>query len=481
MSVVLSLEEVGPCRQQLKIEVPAPAFDAELARVTQEYGRKARIPGFRKGKVPEALVRRHFGKEIEQETVERLVPRYWRQAVAEKSLEPLGSPEVRLEEIAAGKALTFTATVEVRPEIELRNYRDFSLPEVPVAATAEEIRRTIDDVRRGHAQWVDVDRSAANGDRAKIQIVETTPGAPEEPTPSEIEIEVGTPQIWEELSLAVAGLAVGQSSKFSRRETAEEGEAAEPAPGLLLGPDGKPVAGPGAERTFEVKLLALQEAKLPALDDEFARHLGKFESLNELEKDVARRIEAAKKEDSLRQRETAMLDQLTERHPMPLPEGVVRHETEDLLRDYAESLIRRGVDLEKVELDWQKLGEQAKPQAERRVKARLLLDAISEKEGITVGEEEFEQALVLLARAQGMPTLALRQRLDESGQLAGLRARMRREKTVRRLLGEPERATVSLTPAELAHAHHAHEGHDHGHPDHDHEHHDHDHDPQVKA
>jgi len=132
--------------------------------------------------------------------------------------------------------------------------------------------------------------------------------------------------------------------------------------------------------------------------------------------------------------------------------------------------IRRGVDLEKVELDWQKLGEEAKPQAERRVKARLLLDAISEKEGIGVGEEEFEQALALLARAQGVPTVALRQRLDESGQLAGLRARMRREKTVRRLLGEPERATVSLTPVELEHAHHDHEGHDHEHHDHDHEH-----------
>lgn len=466
MSVVLSLEEVGPCRKQLKIEIPAPAFDAELERVTREYGRKARIPGFRKGKVPDSLVRRHFAKEIEQEVVERLVPRYWRQAVAEKSLEPLAPPDVRIEEAEPGKALTFVATVEVRPEIELRNYRDFSLPDPPTAAAADEIRKTLDDVRRGHAQWVDVERPAANGDRAKIQIVETTPAMPEGSAASELEIEVGAPQIWEELSLAVAGLAVGQGSKFSRREPAgEAGEGGES--GALLGPDGRPLSGPGAERTFEVKLLALQEAKLPPLDDEFARHLGKFESVVELEKDVARRIEAAKKDDALRQRESAMLDQLTERHPMPLPEGVVRHETEDLLREYAESLMRRGIDLEKAELDWQKLGEQAKPQAERRVKARLLLDAISEREGIAVGEEEFEQALAILARAQGVATGALRQRLDENGQLAGLRARMRREKTVRRLLGEPERATVSLSAEELEHVHHHHadepERHDHDH------------------
>jgi trigger factor len=469
MSVVLSLEEVGPCRKQLKIEIPGPAHDAELERVTHEYGRKARIPGFRKGKVPDALVRRHFGQEIEQEVVERLVPRYWRQAVAEKSLEPLGNPEVRLDPTEAGKPLSFTAVVEVRPEIELRNYRDFSLPNPAVDAAPEEIRRTLDDVRRGHAEWVDADRSAANGDKAKVRIEETTPGATTEP--SEFEIEVGAREIWEELSLAVAGLSVGQSSKFSRREPAESADTeapAESAPSGLLGPDGKPISGPGAERTFQVTVLSLQEAKLPPLDDAFAKHLGKFENLVELEKDVARRIEAAKRDDSLRQRETAMLDQLTERHPMPLPEGVVRNETEELLRDYAESLVRRGVDLEKAELDWQKLGEQAKPQAERRVKARLLLDAISVKEEIGVGEEEFEQTLALLARAQGVPTGALRQKLDESGQLAAIRARMRREKTVRRLLGEPERATVSTEVEEMAaHAHHHH---------HDHEHHDHDHD-----
>ena len=160
----------------------------------------------------------------------------------------------------------------------------------------------------------------------------------------------------------------------------------------------------------------------------------------------------------MRQRETAMLDQLTERHPIPLPEGVVHREVDELLRDYAENLARRGIDLEGAGLDWQRLGEQAKPQAERRVKARLLLDAISEQEKIEIGEEEFEQALALLARAQGIPTPALRQRLDEAGQLIGLRAQMRREKTVRRLLGAPETALAQGAAHDHAHDHaHSHE------------------------
>lgn len=457
MSVVLNVEEIGPCRKELKIEIPAPAVDAETARVLGEFGRKASLPGFRKGKVPQSLVQRHFGDDIRREVVERLVPRYFRQAVAEKGIDPLLAPEVEMAPVQTGTGMTFLARVEVRPEIELRNYRDFSLPDPPLAATAEEVQTAIADLRLRHADWKPASRPAATGDRAKIElkpvIDPAEAGAGEIVAEAQaVDIEVGSPQIWEEISLAVAGLGVGQGSRFTRkeprapREEREEGDLRPDAP-----------AEPLAERTFEVRLLELTEPILPALDDAFAAHLGKFANVAELEADIARRIGNAKRDDAMRQRETAMLDQLTERHPIPLPEGVVHREVDELLRDYAENLARRGVDLEGAGLDWQRLGEQAKPQAERRVKARLLLDAISEQEKIEVGEEEFEQALALLARAQGIPTPALRQRLDEAGQLVGLRAQMRREKTVRRLLGEPEAAAP-------AHDH----AHDHAHP-HEHE------------
>lgn len=454
MSVVLNVEEIGPCRKELKIEIPAPAVDAETARVLGEFGRKASLPGFRKGKVPQSLVQRHFGDDIRREVVERLVPRYFRQAVAEKGIDPLLAPEVEMAPVQTGTGMTFLARVEVRPEIELRNYRDFSLPDPPLAATAEEVQTAIADLRLRHADWKPASRPAATGDRAKIElkpvIDPAEAGAGEIVAEAQaVDIEVGSPQIWEEISLAVAGLGVGQGSRFTRkeprapREEREEGDLRPDAP-----------AEPLAERTFEVRLLELTEPILPALDDAFAAHLGKFANVAELEADIARRIGNAKRDDAMRQRETAMLDQLTERHPIPLPEGVVHREVDELLRDYAENLARRGVDLEGAGLDWQRLGEQAKPQAERRVKARLLLDAISEQEKIEVGEEEFEQALALLARAQGIPTPALRQRLDEAGQLVGLRAQMRREKTVRRLLGEPEAAAAA--PAH-DHAHdHAH-------------------------
>jgi trigger factor len=214
----------------------------------------------------------------------------------------------------------------------------------------------------------------------------------------------------------VSGLAAGQGGRFARRAEAEGAEA--------------------EERSYEVRVVEVQSARLPELDAEFVRQFGRFETAADLEADVTRRIRSAKEQAARDARETALLDQLTERHPFQVPEGVVHHESEELLKEYAERLVRQGVDLEKASIDWQRMGEDARPHAERRVRARLLLDAIAEREGIEIGEEEFEQALALLARAQGASTHALRHRLDETGQLAGLRARMRREKTVRKLLGE---------------------------------------------
>src|SRR5260370_29142165 len=133
MSVVLAMQDVGPWRKQLPVEVPAPAVEAETERVVREFGQRVRIPGFRRGKVPSELVRRRFAKDIEREVIDRLLPRYWRQAQAESEIQPLLPPEVEeVREREPGAPLTFVATGETRPAIELRHIRDFELPDPPV-------------------------------------------------------------------------------------------------------------------------------------------------------------------------------------------------------------------------------------------------------------------------------------------------------------------------------------------------------------
>ncbi|HEX3553041.1 MAG TPA: trigger factor [Thermoanaerobaculia bacterium] len=424
MSVVLSLQDVGPCRKQLKVEVPAPAVEAETQRVVQELGQRVKMPGFRQGRVPAELVRRRFAKDIEQQVKERLLPRYWRQAQAESSIEPLLPPEVdEVTDLQPGEPLTFVATVETRPQIELRNTQDFDLPNPPVDPGTMEIEETIDNLRRQVAAWVPVERPASRGDRVSVEV--TTLGSPEHPEEKTdaLQIEVGDPQVWEELSLAVQGLAVGQEATFERRHEhppAEEGGEATVH-----------------EQRFRLKVTGVQERDLPPLDDAFAAKVGDFQTFDALRGEVVRRLQESKADQRRDTRQRALLDQLRERHPLDLPQGVVRKEVEGMVQDYAESLAQRGVDVQHAAIDWNRVAEDMMPMAEKRVHARLLLDAVSDDRKIAVTEEEFERTLAVLARAQGVSTPVLRRKLDEDGRLTTLRSQLRREKVIRTLLGEP--------------------------------------------
>lgn len=437
MSVVLSLEDVGPCRKQLKVEVPAPAVEAETQRVVREYGQKVRLPGFRKGKVPSELVRRRFASEIEQEVKERLLPRYWRQAQAESSIEPLLPPEVEeVADLQPGEPLTFVATVETRPRFELGDVMNFDLPDPPVDPGTLEIDDTIDNLRKQVSEWVTADRPAARGDLVAIEI--TTLGSPEHPEErtDNVQVEVGDPQVWEELSVALQGLSAGQETTFTHRHEhpgAEEGA--------------EPVVH---EQSYRVKVIEVKERDLPPLDDAFAAKVNpEFQTFDALREAVVNRIRANKEEQRREARHRALLDQLRDRHPIDLPQGVVRREVEQLVQEYAENLARRGVNVEKAGIDWNAMSNEMLPLAEKRVHARLLLDAIADDRGLAVTEEEFERTLAMLARAQGVSTPVLRRKLDEDGRLTTLRSQLRREKTIRTLLGEPEEEAAPAVLPEM--------------------------------
>ena len=169
MSVVSSIESVGPCRKRLHIEVPAPAVDAETERVVREYGRKVRLPGFRTGKVPAAVVQQRFKAEIEREVLDRLVPRYWKQAQAESSLDPLLPPSVDDVVLKSGEPLVFVATVEVRPPIQLGDITNFNLPPTETDPTPAEIDDALTSLQTRVAEWVDVSRPVARGDRVSVE------------------------------------------------------------------------------------------------------------------------------------------------------------------------------------------------------------------------------------------------------------------------------------------------------------------------
>lgn len=423
MSVVLSIEDVGPSKKELRIEVPAPAVEAETERVVQDYGRKVRLPGFRPGKVPAAVVRQRFREEVEREVVERLVPRYWRQAEAETGIEPLTRPELAgVDERAPGEPLVFTARAEVRPEIVLADLSDLELPDPPAEPTEEEVAAALEELRRQSGDWAPVERPAGQGDLVAVEIEETTPpaegaaaGSGAEPTATTVEVEVGSPRVWEELSVAVTGLSEGQKGEFSRMDE-EEGRV--------------------RERSFRFEVRAVKERELPELDDELAEQVGGFESVAALTEAVRARLAHGKLHERQEARERVLLDALRERHPVALPEGLVDSELEGLVQEYAETIARQGVDVERAGIDWRGVAEQARPAAEKRVHARLVLDAVARRDGIEVTAEELETALARIAAEQDLSTGQVRRALDADGRLARLRGQLLRGKTLRRLLGE---------------------------------------------
>ncbi|TNF77628.1 MAG: trigger factor [Acidobacteria bacterium] len=420
MSVVLSIDEVGPCRKQLKIEVPAPAVEAETKRVVDEFRRKAKLPGFRKGKVPRELVEQRFQSDIEQEVIDRLVPRYWRQAEAEKELDPLMPPSLEDVDLQPGAELTFVASVETRPEIQVGDLENFELPELEVTPTPEEIDASLDELRRSLAEWVAVERPAARGDLVVGEMTPQNGDSDAEPEEQTISFEVGDPQVWEELTLEATGKTAGQSTEVVRRQG--EGEDA-------------------VEQRFSLHIAEVKERDLPPADDALAARVGEFEDLAALKEALGKRLEQEKRQERRQQREKSLTDQLRERHPLTLPRGVVDQEIEAMLRDYASGLAMRGVDLEKTQLDWREMGEKVRPQAENHVHSRLILDAVAKDLELEVTEAEFERTLANLARAEGKTTVAVRQALDRAGRLGPLRAQLRREKTLRHLMGDsPELA-----------------------------------------
>jgi trigger factor len=417
----------------LKVEVPAPAVEAERRRVIDEYRRQVKIPGFRQGKIPAEIVQQKFQEEIEKEIIERLVPRYWHQAEAESELQPLLPPSVEDVDLQPGAGLTFLATVEIRPEVEIGEIEEFELPELVTEPTVEEVDRAIEDMRRAVADWVVVDRAAAQGDLVSGQLHEVSESreGEQDAAAQPFAFEVGDPQIWEELSLEVTGKEAGRSGEFERREGEGEDE---------------------IKRHFRVEVESVKARDLPPIDDELAKKVGEFSDVEEMRQAFHDRLVAAKKRERQRSREQALLEHLRDRYPLALPTGVVDKEIEGLLREYAQSLAQQGVDVENAGIDWQEMGDRLRPQGERRVHARLLLDAITEERGVEISEGEFESALAAIARAQNQTSGSLRQALDRAGRLSGLRTQLRRDKALRQLLGESgdDGSGETAAPAESA-------------------------------
>ena len=428
MSVVVSRREVGVCRQEFEIEVPASEVDAEYLRVARDYRRRARIDGFRKGKAPLDLVRQRFAGSIGEDVSERLAPKYWQQASEEDGVQAMLPPSVAPVQAAPGQPLRFTVTVDVEPEVEIGDSRSFELPQPETEPSEAEVDELLEQVRLQRSTWVPVERAAARGDRVRGRIHRSAlPGhVPEAaaeddqdqdergPATHDIDLELGDERAWPELTDNLTGLSAGQRADFERTETDEDVE---------------------RQRSYEIEVQEVLERKLPDVDDDWASGLAAtIETVDDLRRQLGEQVQAQKTEQAGQQRTDALLDQLRERYPVTLPEAVVEREALQMARSYANNLARQGFDLERQQLPWEQLMEEIRPQAEKRAHSSFLLDRIARDDGVEATAEDLERALEIMARARNTNRGRLRRELEREGGLEMLRVELRRDRTVQALL-----------------------------------------------
>lgn len=407
---VLSVRREPGSTAVLEIEVPEDRVARAVAQGVVRVSQKARIPGFRPGRAPRAVVERFVGREaVYEEALERLLPEAYREAVRQSGIRPIGRPRFEDARIEEGKPLRVVARVEVEPEVQLGDYRSLRIPyEEPRVGDAE-VDRTLEALRARYAQLLPKQGPAQRGDFVLLHVQQAPEGERRFARGRELMLEVGGGEVPEGLSALLEGRSVGEEVEW-------EGEA-------------------GKVR-FSVVEVRLRE--LPPLDDEFAQTAGDHQTLAELREELRRKLEDQARARARSEYEDRVLQALVDSSPVELPESLVHAEVHELLEDLLEEVRRRGLTWERylqlVGKSSEQVHDELRPQAESRVRTRLVLDAVARAEGLEPSEEELARAVQNLAEGSGRSAEEVRELLERSGRMERLRAALRRRRAVAFLL-----------------------------------------------
>src|SRR5687767_3005806 len=434
--VVVTSREESPTRATLDIEVPAEDVEKAYGAVSRAFARRAKLAGFRPGRVPEPRVQQRFAGEIREEVIERLLPAALSSAIQEKNLTILGHPRVDGLEWNPPGPLRFSAHLDLRPVVDPGEYRGLPVGDVSTEPTDEEVAGVLDRIRDSHAEFHPIDgRPAAAGDFAVadvagrfVEILE--PGQnPRTFRDEKLTLEIGHPDSMTEINEALTGASPGETRTF--RKTFADDFANEDYRGKTL--------------DYEVTLVALKEKRLPALDDEFARAVGQSDTVDSLREKVRANLRQEKEGDRRRTFRRQLLETILSRTDVPAPEVLVESEVASSLRDYARYLAANGIDPK--DADWERIREDARPGAERRVREYLVLDSIARREEIVVTDTEVDAEIKRAAARRGVETSELRERLAKGDGLAALKDEMRLSRALDLLISSA-RVLPSMEPIE---------------------------------
>jgi trigger factor len=420
---------VEGCKHEIEVTVPVDEIARETDRVVADIQQKARLPGFRPGKAPASLIRTKFSKQVRDDVLENLLPKYFRQKVEEEHLEVVGRPNVKDVHFHEGEPLRFKAEFEVAPEIELKDYRGVTVHYTEPQVSDEDIAKRLDEIREQKSQMVNVEpRPVVDGDYAVVTL-DSLSGVDQAIHQDEVVLHVGGPDTIAGFSDALRGMSPEEEKEFEVVYPEDFGQ--------------EKLAGKTVR--FRAKLTTIRTKELPELNDEFAQDLGDYPSLDDLREAVRKAIFSEREYASQQKAKEQLIDKLIETHEFPVPEAYIERQIEASLENQFRDLAERGIDPTKLKIDWSKIKEAQRPKALRDVKASLLVDKIAEREAIVPTNDEVDVEVQRIAKQQREPVAAVRKKLQKDGVLSRIAYQIRSNKTLnflfehaRKEAGEPE-------------------------------------------
>ena len=409
--------EATNCKKELLIEIPVDVVRREVDTVTAQYARKARIPGFRPGRAPASLVRGRFRDEIRDEVVQALVPKFFEDAVKEQKWSVVGRPhfdDLRFEE---DQPLACKATFEILPAIELQQYKGLEVEEETPQVTEADVDGAIEEIREQAATFEVVsDAAAADEDYLTLSY-----------KGHDIKAPASRPVEAREVSIQLGGqgtlAAFSENLRGSRPGDIREFEVNYPE-------DYRQKSLAGKTFRYRVEVQSIKHKVVPAADDELAKSVSEFSTLGELRDKLSKdlmerarhRVEMAAKQE--------LVQHLLRLHEFPVPEVMVEARLEHKLERTMRQLVSQGIDPRQAPVDWHKLREDSRPDAEKEIRASLLLSKIAEAEGLEVSEEEVDEVIRGMAQEAHEPPATLKTRLTREGELDSIKSTRRNQKAI---------------------------------------------------
>lgn len=427
--------DISDTRKALSVEIPPDLVEAEIENIARKYGKTAKIPGFRPGKVPTHVVRKRFLHEIMHDVAHTMIPRAIDSALRERAIEPVDSPDVTDVVLEEGKPLTFTATFETLPSIDPGAYEGVVLTRAAAVLEVGEVDRTLSRLRQRAARFEPVeDRPSELGDTLLVDVVRTPrqklivmPGEtaqPEKPeTLENVSVELGSPANPPGFDENLIGVTPESDKSFETRYP--DDFTIEELRGQTVG--------------YHVTVKAIRKRVVPPLDDDLAKEMG-FDTVDALRERVKEDLEREASMESERRLRADLLKELSSRVSIELPASMVDREIDRRLEEFVGRLFQQGVDPMKAGIDWKQFRDEQKGPAEDTVRAALLLDEIARRESIAVTDEDVRTEIEEYAAQSGREPAAVRATLEKEGGLGRIYAGLRRERTVKWLL---EKANIS--------------------------------------